>query len=109
MFGSKSAAKTPVDQALAAKQAGARLFQVALSLEKTSANVVSMVGAFTRKEDTDHSSVLNSIEAIGWKLENAGYVFRATGSESRSKFLSSGQQEAVSGEIIGIYIFQLKS
>lgn len=65
-----------------------------------------MVGAFTDKTDSQHVSTLDAIERQGWKLEHAGYVFRVTGSESRDKFLASGQQEAVSGEIIGIYLFR---
>jgi hypothetical protein len=66
-----------------------------------------MVGAFANSSTTkDSSNVIQSIENEGWHLENVGYVYRITGSESRDKFLASGQQEAVSGEIIGIYIFR---
>lgn len=51
-------------------------------------------------------SPIEQIESEGWTLDNAGYVFQETGSVSRDKFLSSGQQEAVSGRILGIYIFR---
>lgn len=51
-------------------------------------------------------SPIEQIESEGWTLANAGYVFQETGSVSRDKFLSSGQQEAVSGRILGIYIFR---
>jgi len=52
--------------------------------------------------------MLDSIEAEGWLLEHAGYVYRVTRTISRDKLLSSGQQEAVEGEIVGIYIFRIK-
>lgn len=67
------------------------------------------MGAFTSTKDSQHASILDTIEAEGWLLEHAGYVYRVTRSISRDKFLSSGQQEAVEGEIIGIYIFRIKT
>lgn len=99
-------AKTPAGKAKAAYDAGATIYQLSLPLSETSAHVVPLAGAYTHKKDQAHDSILGSIEAQGWRLEHAGYVFRVTGSESRDKFLSSGQQEAVSGQIIGIYIFR---
>lgn len=102
-------AKTPAGQARAAKMAGAQIFQFVAPLSKTSADVVAMMGAFTSTKDSQHASILDTIEAEGWFLEHAGYVYRVTRSISRDKFLSSGQQEAVEGEIIGIYIFRIKT
>lgn len=104
----KEFAKSPPGQAKIARDKGASIFQIALPLSKTTANVMPMIGAFTQgREVKVHTTVLDSIEAQGWRLEHAGYVFRITGSESRDKFLSSGQQEAVAGEIVGIYIFRV--
>ena len=37
---------------------------------------------------------------------DAGYVFLQTGSVSRDKLLSSGQQEVISGQVLGIYTFR---
>ena len=102
-------AKSPAGKARAAKMAGAKIFQFAAPLSKTSADVVAMMGAFTSTKDSQHASILDTIEAEGWLLEHAGYVYRITRSTSRDKFLSSGQQEAVEGEIIGIYIFRIKT
>jgi hypothetical protein len=100
-------AKSPPGRAQAAKEKGARIFQISIPLSKTTANVVPMIGAFTQGREVEtHTTVLDSIEAQGWRLEHAGYVFRVTGSESRDKFMSSGQQEAVAGEIMGIYLFR---
>lgn len=96
----------PAAQARAAKLAGARLFQLSLPLSQTTGRTVTMMGTYASTTTTRHASILDSIEAEGWRLEHAAYVYRVTGSVSRDKFLSSGQQEAVHGEIIGIYIFR---
>ena len=98
--------ESPAEQARAAKAAGASLFQVSLPLSRTVGHTVAMLGAYASTKDTRHGSILDSVEAEGWKLEHAAYVYRVTGSVSRDKFLASGQQEAVSGEIVGIYIFR---
>jgi len=98
--------RSPVGQARAAWDAGAKLFQTALELSSTEGHVVAMQGAYATTDTKDHTSALDSIEAEGWWLEHAAYVYRVTGSVSRDKFLSSGQQEAVHGEIVGIYIFR---
>ena len=82
-------AKSPQGRARAARAAGARLFQLALPLRQ--------------------GTVLDSVEAEGWRLEHAGYVYWVTGGVSHDTFfsLSSGREEEVQGEVIGIYIFRL--
>ena len=100
-------AASPAGQARAAKAAGMKIFQIDVPLSKTKGQTVAMVGAFADSTKTvDYSSSIQAIEEEGWRLEHVGYVYRITGSESRDKFLASGQQEAVSGEIVGIYIFR---
>jgi len=99
--------KTPAGKARAAKAAGMEIFQIDVPLSKTKGETVPMVGAFAHSSaTTNYAVVIQSIEAEGWRLEHAGYIYRVTESVSRDKFLSSGQQEAVSGEIVGIYIFR---
>jgi len=66
-----------------------------------------MMTVFTTSETTDHTSILDAIEEHGWHLEHVNYVFRMTEIVSRDKFLSSGQQEAVSGEVLAIYLFRM--
>ncbi|QJR36774.1 hypothetical protein [Gemmatimonas groenlandica] len=100
-------ASTPPGRARLARAAGERVFQIDLPLSTTTAAVVPMVGALTNSTGANHGSTIDLIEREGWRLEHVGYVFRATGSESRDKFLASGQQEAISGEIIGIYLFRV--
>ena len=101
-------AKSPAGQARAAKKAGMKLFQIDIPLSKTIASTFAMVGAFADSTKIeDYSDTIQAIEDEGWHLEHVGYIYRITGSESRDKFLASGQQEAVSGEIVGIYIFRI--
>ena len=84
-----------------------KIFQIDLPLSSTKARVEAMVGAYADSSDAkDYSNEIQSVEGEGWRLEHANYIYRITGSVSRDKFLASGQQEAVSGEIIGIYIFR---
>lgn len=99
-------AKTPAGQARAARAGGARLFQIALSLSETVGRTAMMSHAYATTVTRQHATVLDSVEGEGWRLEHAAYVYRVTGSVSRDKFLSSGQQEAVHGEIVGVYIFR---
>ena len=98
---------SPAGQARAAKAAGMRIFQIDVPLSKTKGQTVAMIGAFAHSSKTlNYAHVIQSIEDEGWRLDHVGYVYRVTGSESRDKFMASGQQEAVSGEIVGIYIFR---
>ncbi len=53
-----------------------------------------------------HVGTLAAIESVGWRLEHVGHVFVVTSESSRDKLLSSGQQTAVSGNTIGIYLFR---
>lgn len=100
-------AQTPAGKARAAKAAGAGIFQIDVPLSYTLAETIAMVGVDTHTFGAvNYASVIQSIEAEGWRLEHAGYIYRVTGSVSRDKFMSSGQQEAVSGAIVGIYIFR---
>jgi len=100
-------AKTPAGKARAAKAAGMKIFQIDIPLSKTEAYTVAMIGAFSKSANIqDYAGTIQAIEDEGWRLDHVGYVYRITGSQSRDKFLASGQQEAVSGEIVGIYIFR---
>jgi len=96
----------PQEQAREAFESGAKLFQIELPVSQTTGSVVAMNGTYTQDVDIDNTNKLEAIESEGWKLENTGYVYRVLKSVSRDKFLSSGQQEAISGEIVGIYIFR---
>lgn len=98
---------SPAGRARAEKLAGSKIFQIDVPLSRTTGRTVAMIGAYADSTKTkDYSSLIESIEAEGWRLDHVGYIYRITGSVSRDKFLASGQEEATSGEIVGIYIFR---
>lgn len=100
-------AASPAGRARAARTSGARTFQIDMPLSQTVGRTVALLSAEAHSTATaDASKVLDSIEAEGWRLEHVGYVYRILGSVSRDKFMSSGQQEAMHGEIVGIYLFR---
>lgn len=103
----KTEAEIAGEKALAAKMAGSKLYQIVLPLSTTRGGVVPMMTVFTASETTNHSSILEAVEEHGWHLEHVNHVFRMTETVSRDKFLSSGQQEAISGEVLGIYLFRM--
>ena len=70
-----------------------------------------MVGAFSTDvagSTMGSQSPIESIESVGWRLIDTGYVYQQTLAESRDKFMASGQQEAYSGRILGIYTFRVE-
>lgn len=100
---------SPVGQAHAAFERGDRVFQYSQSVSNQQAVVVAMVGASTTKTTSDPSQVLNAVCAEGWDLITGSFVFVEEGSQSRDKFMSSGQQVAVKGETVGYYLFRRKA
>lgn len=97
---------TPKGQARLARERGDTIFQAALTVSRQRAVIAPMVGSTTSVAKTDISSELNDIISEGWELINSSVVFEMHGQESRDKFLSSGQQVAVSGESVGYYLFR---
>jgi hypothetical protein len=97
---------TPVGRAREAFERGDLLFQYAHDVESQDAVVIAMVGSTTTRRSTDPSEILNAVAREGWSLVNASFVFREQGSQSRDKFLSSGQNIAVKGTTIGYYVFE---
>ena len=103
---------SPPGQARLAKQAGQRFFQVVLPIENVDRDWFSKLAheMNTRVKDTSDvvGALLTAIEDEGWELIQAGYVFRETGGATRDKFLASGQQVAVVGDTLGIYLFKAR-
>lgn len=103
----KEFAQTPAGRARKARRAGAKIFQVDVPISYTVGRTVAMLGAYASSTNTlDQANTIETIEAEGWKLEHVGYIYRITGSVSRDRFMASGQQEAMHGEIVGIYLFR---
>jgi hypothetical protein len=98
---------SPGGRAREAFERGDFVFQYSIDVHTTQATVVAMAGAFTKsKETNDPTDVLNSVCHEGWEVVNGSFVFLELGSESRDKFMASGQQVAVKGTVLGYYLFK---
>jgi hypothetical protein len=94
-------------RARAARAAGHKVYQVSMPLSTTTGTTLALQAAVAKTSAMrDFSNEIEAIESEGWHLAHASYVYRMTGSVSRDKLLSSGQQEAIHGEVLGIYIFR---
>jgi hypothetical protein len=102
----KAFRSSPAGQAQSAFDRSDSVFQFSMDVKDTKPIVIAMVGATTATTSSDPSAILNSIVRQGWELLNGSFVFHELGSESRDKFLASGQNVAVRGTIIGYYLFR---
>jgi hypothetical protein len=100
---------TPVGQATTAKEQKQGFLEVQLTVGSSqrvaSFFVQDPTGSGTNRTAT-HAGTLAAIEAIGWHLEHVGYIFMITGESSSDRILGGGQNTAVSGETVGIYLFR---
>jgi hypothetical protein len=103
---------SPPGQARIAKQSGQRFFQIVMPIENVDRTWTAKLSheMHTRVKDTSDvvGAILTAVEDEGWELIQAGYVFRETGGASRDKFLASGQQIAVLGDTLGVYLFKTR-
>jgi hypothetical protein len=98
---------SPPGRARNAFERGDHVFQYSIDVQKTEPIVIAMTGAFTKTKATnDPSEILNAVCNEGWELVNGSFVFLELGSESRDKFMASGQNVAVKGTIVGYYLFK---
>jgi hypothetical protein len=97
---------SPAGQARTAFERGDQLFQFEIDVKNTQAVVIPMVTATTDTSSADPVEILNSVCHEGWELVNGSFVFHELGSESRDKFMASGQNIAVKGTVIGYYLFR---
>jgi hypothetical protein len=93
-------------QARHAFNVGDHVFQYNVDVMNQQAIIVAMVGSNTKQSKADPTSILNSVCREGWELVNGDFVFVTTGQQSRDKFLSSGQNVAVAGTVMGYYLFK---
>ena len=96
---------SPPGQARTAFERGDRVFQCSFDVKQTKAVVIPMWGATNTTSSTDPTEILNAVCREGWELVTGSFVFVELGSESRDKFLASGQNVAVQGTVIGYYLF----
>jgi hypothetical protein len=97
---------SPPGQARMAIKRGDRIFQYVGAVEVQEPVIVAMIGSTTTRKSTDQNEILNAIAAEGWEIVSGSFVFREQGSQSRDKFMSSGQNIAVKGATIGYYLFR---
>ena len=100
---------SPIGQATTAKEQSQGFFEIQLKVgsSQRDSTVWGTNNTNIAKNKTEtHAGTLAAIEAIGWRLEHVGHVFVVTSESSRDKLLSTGQQTAVSGDTIGIYLFR---
>jgi hypothetical protein len=96
---------TPVGAATAAKEAGHRFLEIQLQVgghEGTAG-----FGSTTSNRSTASSAVtLDEVEKLGWRLEHASYFFMITRESSTDHFMVTGQDTAISGVTMGVYLFR---
>jgi hypothetical protein len=64
-------------------------------------------GSTTSSHSTKSSAAtLEEIEKLGWHLEHASYFFMITRESSTDHFMVTGQDTAISGVTMGVYLFR---
>ncbi|MGI8577369.1 MAG: hypothetical protein ACR2KG_05500 [Nocardioidaceae bacterium] len=97
----------PVGQATTAKEQKQGFFETQLEVGLSQRDVQFGGPDYDRdSRTTSHAGTLSAIEAVGWRLEHASYVFMVTGETSREHVFMSGDSTAVSGKTVGIYLFR---
>jgi hypothetical protein len=97
---------TPIGMASTAKESGNGFFEIELEIGSSKRGVSFGSADFGKHKKSDFTGLLSQIEDVGWKLEHVGYYFMITGETSRDKFLASGQNTAVNGKTMGVYLFR---
>jgi hypothetical protein len=97
---------TPQGQARLAFERGDHVFQYEIDVMNQKAVIVAMVGSTATHKTVDPTWVLNSVCHEGWELVTGSFVFVEQGHQSRDKFMSSGQNIAVKGRVVGYYLFR---
>ncbi|SHG87543.1 hypothetical protein [Streptoalloteichus hindustanus] len=100
-----------VTQARAARAQGLTIFQVTLEIAENERTMLPSSqgwdGYNTRRvEHGGSSEILSAVQAEGWELAHFSASALQTGSVSRDKFLSSGQETGFSGVLFGVYVFR---
>jgi hypothetical protein len=99
----------PVGQAIAAKEQKQGFYEVQLTVgssQRTSSIFNPDPTGSGQNRTATHAGTLAAIETAGWHLEHVGYIFMITGESSADRLLGTGQNTAVSGETVGIYLFR---
>jgi len=96
---------TPVGAATVAKEEGQPFFEVQLEVGGHTGSA-GFGTADGRRTASSSAAILGEIERLGWRLEHAGYYFMVTGESSTARMFVSGEETAISGITIGVYLFR---
>ena len=98
-------AASPAGLAVAAKRAEERYFEIQLEVgaHRGTASFGSVSGDW---QPGSSARVLADIEKAGWALQHAGYFYMLTGESSTQQIFGSGQNTAMSGTTVGVYLFR---
>ena len=96
---------SPVGGATAAKQADEEFFEIQLQVGAHTGSA-SWGEATGERAAVSSATTLAEIERVGWRLEHASHVFMVTGESSTERVLLSGQNTAVNGAMVGVYLFR---
>jgi len=96
---------SPVGQATVAKEEGHPFFEIQLEVGGHSGSA-GWGSAEGQRTASSSASALAEIEKVGWRLEHASYYFMVTGESSTKHVLVSGDETAVRGITIGVYLFR---
>ena len=96
---------SPVGAATAAKEAEERFLELQLPVGGHLGQASWGMASGERKADSS-AAILGQIEKVGWRLEHASYVFMVTGQSSTERMFLTGQETAVSGVTVGVYLFR---
>lgn len=100
-------AKSPVGKARQAYADGDAFFQIEIDHAQMKGVVSSIFGSMTaQNKRSGATDTLGAIQAEGWKLHTANHVYVMTGQNSRDKLMTSQTQTAVSGRVVGIFLFE---
>jgi hypothetical protein len=96
---------SPVGAATAAKEAGETFLELQLQVGGH-VGQASWGTTTGERRATSSAGVLASIEDVGWRLEHASYFFMVTQESSSERMFLTGQETAVSGVTVGVYLFR---
>lgn len=98
---------SPLGKATTAKEHDQEFFEVQLEVGRHRREAMWGSADYSASDETISSAeVLAEIERLGWRLEHVGYLFKMTGQSSSERVFLSGEETAVSGVSVGIYLFR---
>jgi hypothetical protein len=96
---------TPLGAATAAKEEHQTFLELQLEVGGH-AGSAEFGSASGQRRASSSAATLAAVEQVGWRLEHASYFFMVTGQSSTERVFLSGEETAVSGVTVGVYLFR---